>query len=106
MAKAIKTPIVTAQMLIRRPVAKVFQAFVDPAITTRFWFSKSSGTLAPGKRIRWEWEMYGAFSDVDVRKIEPNALILIEWGSPERTTTVEFAFERHGDDQTMVVIKN
>jgi len=32
-------------MLIRRPVAEVFEAFVDPAITTRFWFTRSSGRL-------------------------------------------------------------
>jgi uncharacterized protein YndB with AHSA1/START domain len=32
-----------AEMLIRRPVAEVFEAFVDPAVTTRFWFTKSEG---------------------------------------------------------------
>ena len=32
-----------AEMLIRKPVAEVFEAFVDPAITTQFWFTKSSG---------------------------------------------------------------
>jgi hypothetical protein len=34
-------------MLIRRPVEEVFNAFVDPTVTTRFWFSRSSGQLAP-----------------------------------------------------------
>ncbi len=29
-------PFVKTQMLIRKPVAEVFAAFVDPAITTRF----------------------------------------------------------------------
>ena len=29
-------PIVRAEMLIRRPAADVFEAFVDPAITTKF----------------------------------------------------------------------
>ena len=34
-------PIARATMLIRRPVAEVFNAFVDPAVTTlRFWFSR------------------------------------------------------------------
>jgi len=31
------------QMLIRKPVAKVFEAFVNPDITTKVWFAKSSG---------------------------------------------------------------
>ena len=39
-----------AEMLIRRPAAEVFAAFVDPAVTTRIWFTKSSGRLEPGKR--------------------------------------------------------
>ena len=34
-------------MLIRRPPEDVFEAFADPAITTRFWFTKSSGRLEP-----------------------------------------------------------
>jgi len=45
-------PIAKAQMLIRKPVAEVFEAFVDPAITTKFWFTESSGRLEPGKTIR------------------------------------------------------
>lgn len=42
-------------MLIRKPVAKVLSAFVDPATTTQFWFTKSSGRLEPGKNVRWDW---------------------------------------------------
>ena len=38
-------PVVTAAMLIRRPASEVFEAFVDPDITTKFWFTKSSGRL-------------------------------------------------------------
>jgi uncharacterized protein YndB with AHSA1/START domain len=30
-------PVAKAAMLIRRPVADVFEAFVDPAITSKFW---------------------------------------------------------------------
>lgn len=46
-------------MVIRRPVAQVFDAFIDPAITSKFWFTKGSGRLDAGKRIRWDWEMFG-----------------------------------------------
>lgn len=65
-------------MLIRRPVAEVFEAFVDPAITTRFWFTKSSGRLEAGKQVRWEWEIYNVSTDVYVKEIEPNKRILLE----------------------------
>ncbi len=83
------TPSAKAEMLIRKPVAQVFEAFIDPAITTKFWFTKSSGKLEPGKEIRWEWGMYGASSQVSVKAIEPNKRILIEWSAYGVPTTVE-----------------
>jgi uncharacterized protein YndB with AHSA1/START domain len=32
-----------AQMLIRKPVSEVFNAFIDPEKTKYFWFTKGSG---------------------------------------------------------------
>jgi uncharacterized protein YndB with AHSA1/START domain len=29
----------------------VFEAFVDPAITSKFWFTKGSGRLETGKQM-------------------------------------------------------
>jgi uncharacterized protein YndB with AHSA1/START domain len=106
MAETLNPPIVRAQMLIRRPVAAVFEAFVDPAITTRFWFSKSSGRLTPGARVRWDWEMYGVFTHVDVKAIEPNQRILVEWNGPDRPSAVEWTFEPRGEDRTLVKVEN
>ena len=34
-----RAPVGRAAMLIRRPVSDVFEAFVNPAVTTKFWFS-------------------------------------------------------------------
>ena len=97
-------PIVEAQMLIRKPVAEVFQAFIDPAITTKFWFTKSSGPLEAGKTVTWEWEMYGASTDVLTKQIIPNKLISTEWGDPP--TTVDYEFTSLPNETTYVVIKN
>ena len=45
------TPLIAkAEMLIRKPVAEVFEAFVNPDITSKFWFTKGSGRLEAGKR--------------------------------------------------------
>jgi uncharacterized protein YndB with AHSA1/START domain len=65
-----RVPTVKVGMRIRRPPSEVFQAFVDPAVTTRFCFTKSSGKLAPGATVRWEWEMYGVSSEVSVKEFE------------------------------------
>ena len=106
MTNTIEAPAAKAQLLIRKPVAEVFEALVDPAITSRFWFSKGSGRLETGKRIRWDWEMYGHHTDVDVKAIELNKRILIEWNGPENPTEVEWTFEDKGHNSTFVVVKN
>ncbi|HEY8079840.1 MAG TPA: SRPBCC family protein [Labilithrix sp.] len=96
---------VTAHMLVRKPVGQVFEAFVDPAITSRFWFTKSTGRLEPGKKLHWEWEMYGFGTPVHVKAVEPNARIHVEWGTHDRVTQVEWRFEARGDF-TYVTVKN
>lgn len=101
----IQPPVAKAQMLIRRPAAEVFEAFADPAITTRFWFTQSSGRLATGKTIRWDWEMYGVSTTVDVKAIEEDKRILIEWNGPDNPSLVEWRFEAQGD-ATLVKIRN
>jgi uncharacterized protein YndB with AHSA1/START domain len=98
-------PVATAGMLIRRPAADVFEAFADPAITARFWFSRGSGRLEPGARLRWDWEMYGAGTDVLVKAIEPGRRILIDWDL-EAPTEVEWRFEPRGEDRTWVTVEN
>jgi uncharacterized protein YndB with AHSA1/START domain len=95
-----------AAMLIRKPVAEVFEAFIDPAITTRFWFTKSTGRLEPGKHLTWTWEMYNISIEVVVKEIEPDKRILIEWGNYGAMTTVEWVFAPYGEDATYVTITN
>ncbi len=97
-------PVVKAEMLIRRSVAEVFEAFIDPAITSKFWFTKSSGRLEAGKRIKWDWEMYGVSTEVSVKAIEANKRIIIEWQSVGGNTTVEWVFASRADNTTFVTI--
>ncbi len=97
-------PVARTQMLIRRPAREVFNAFVDPDVTTRFWFTKSSGPLQVGETVRWDWEMYGVSAQVLVKAIEPTSRILIEWRDPP--CPVEWRFEAREDDTTLVVITN
>lgn len=101
-----RPPIATTAMLIRKPVADVFAAFVDPAITSRFWFTRGSGRLEPGARVTWEWEMYGASAPVAVLAVEPDERILVEWGKEGSATTIEWRFAAQPDGTTFVSIEN
>ena len=78
-----------AEMLIRKPVAEVFQAFVDPEITSKFWFSRGSGRLEAGKSVRWDWEMYGFSVDAKVKTFELNKRLVVEWSAYGAPTDIE-----------------
>lgn len=99
-------PIAKAEMLIRRPVAEVFEALINAAITSKFWFTKASGRLEPGKQIRWDWDMYDFSLQVDVKTIERNARIVIEWPADGAPTTVEWVFSPRPDGTTFVSVTN
>ena len=101
-----KEPIARAQMLIRKPVAEVFEAFIDPQITTKFWFTGSSGRIEAGKQVTWYWEMYNISIQANVREVEKDKRILIDWGNYDSVTTVEWIFTPYGDDATYVSITN
>jgi uncharacterized protein YndB with AHSA1/START domain len=101
-----RVPAAKTGMLIRKPVAEVFEAFVNPDITTQFWFTKSSGRLEAGKQVQWDWEMYDISIPVTVKALEPNKRILIEWPGQGGPTAVEWIFTSTEDGSTFVSITN
>jgi uncharacterized protein YndB with AHSA1/START domain len=51
--------------------------------------------------VRWDWEMYGVGTDVEVKEIVPNKRIVIEWDSYVGRTPVEWEFTACPDNTTM-----
>lgn len=98
-------PIAATSMLIRRPVAEVFRAIADPDVTSRFWFTGSTGPLAPGARVTWTWAMYGVSTEVEVQAFEPDHGILMTWDNNSDPTEVEWRFEPRGD-HTLLSVEN
>ncbi|MBZ9845244.1 SRPBCC family protein [Mesorhizobium sp. CA5] len=99
-----ESPIAETAMLIRRPLAEVFEAIVDPAVTTKFWFTHSSGRLNESKPVEWEWRMYGVSTKVEVSEIVPNEMIIMQWSDPP--TTVVWTFTEMPDEATFLEIRN
>lgn len=99
-------PVAKAEMPIRKPVAEVFEAFIDPAITSKFWFTKGSGRLETDKQIQWNWEMYNVSIQVSVKAIEQDKRILIEWSAHGTPTAVEWLFTPRSDNTTFVSVTN
>lgn len=95
-----------AEMLIRSPVSKVFRAFVDPEITSKFWFSRGSARLEAGKTVRWHWDMYGFSADATVRALVADERLLVSWTTEGTTTDIEWLFTPRPDGTTFVSITN
>ena len=101
-----KTPVAKAAMLIRKPPEEVFEAFINPEITRRFWFTESTERLETGKHIVWTWEMYDVSINVEVKLVQPHERIVVEWGNYGSMTTVEWVFTQYESDKTYVTITN
>ena len=100
-------PVVRMSMRIREPVAEVFEAFVNPDITSKFWFNRATGgRLEPGKSVQWHWDIYNATAEVVVKTVEENERIEIDWGDGDNMTAVEWVFTPRSDDTTYVAVTN
>jgi uncharacterized protein YndB with AHSA1/START domain len=101
-----KPPSVDVGMLVRRPPHEVFEALADPSITTRFWFTKSTGRMAQGAELTWEWEMYRASGRVWVKEVQADRRIRFTWDGydPSHPTTVEFQFIPYENDTTYLQV--
>jgi uncharacterized protein YndB with AHSA1/START domain len=106
MSAAMQEPIAKTGMLIRKPVSEVFEAFVDPGITSKFWFDRGSDRLETGRKVHWEWESSNTSLQVNVTSVEKDRRILIEWPAFEAPTSVELKFTSHEGNATFVEIIN
>lgn len=94
-------PIVKAQMLIRKPITEVFETMVNPDITSKFWFTKSSGSVEPGKTLEWEWGQFGVSDTVDILEVRTNEYISLEWKLGGLKTKVKMFFEAYSEASTL-----
>ena len=101
-----KVPVAKSEMLIRKSAAEVSEAFANPEITSKFWFTKGSERLEEGKQVQWDWEMYNFSVQVDVKIVRPNERIVVDWLAYGEPTTIEWVFKSLSDQSTFVTIIN
>lgn len=97
-------PAAKASMLIRKPVSEVFEAMVNPEITSRFWYSRGNGRLEVGKTVEWVWEEFNVTVNPKASQVIPDRLISFVWPGPGRDSTVDITFEPKGPEATYVSI--
>jgi len=81
---------------IRKPVAEVFDAIVNPAkLKQYFTTGGASAPLVEGTTVTWDFADFPGAFPVKVRKVVPNRSIVLEWqaGDGKYDTRVEMSCE-------------
>lgn len=102
MNTALKDPVVRSEQLVRKPVRDVFAAFVEPRHLVKFWLAAASGPLELGRKVRWEFMVKGAASEVEVLALERDQRIRLRWSDG---TTTEWTFTTRAANETVVRIE-
>ncbi|MDQ0463783.1 uncharacterized protein YndB with AHSA1/START domain [Caulobacter ginsengisoli] len=94
------------QLKIRKPVAEVFDAVVNPAKLTGYFLQTSSGPLVEGATVKWKFQEVEEPFDVVVGKVVANERIEFDWpsGKDSPDTHVEMVFKPLDGGSTMVQI--
>lgn len=95
------------QLKIRRPVAEVFAAVVDPDALSGYFVERASGPLVEGATVMWKFPEFDESFPVVVRQVIDGERIVFEWESNEGgyNTRVEMIFKSVDARSTMVQIQ-
>jgi hypothetical protein len=100
-----KPPSVDTGMLIRRSPHDVFEALADPSITTRFWYTNSSGRMEQGAELIWEWRPTAFREWSGCGRSSPTVAFASRGRDmTPHPTTFEFLFVAYENDATYVRI--
>ncbi len=80
-----------AKVLIRCPVLNAFDAFVQPDLLTKFWLQGSTGPLAQGAQVEWQFMVPGASERVHVTAFVPHQHIAFTWADGGLGVDIRFA---------------
>lgn len=89
---------------ILKPAHEVFEAFVDPAKISNFWFSSSSERWEQGKTVTLRYEEYNAQVEIQVVEVELNKKIVFKWGPADSAHTVTITLNEIDHSMTIIEI--
>jgi uncharacterized protein YndB with AHSA1/START domain len=90
------------KMLIRSPVADVFDAFVNPDKITKFWLNATTGPLAKGAQVEWSFMVPGVRDQVKVTAFDAPRRIDFDWSDGIH---VNMNFEPRSDRATVLEVQ-
>lgn len=97
--------IARATMLMRRPAADVFEAFVQPELITKFWLKNTSGPLRQDAHVEWEFMVPGAREHVHVTAFDEPRRIAFTWSGGGLDVDMRFLQEQEGATVASVEVR-
>lgn len=96
-----------AQIIVHSAREVVFDAFIDPAIMSKFWLTRRDDGLRAGETVTW---FVGTAPDaieieVRVKQVDRPSRIVLDWGHGDTFTTVTWTLTEKGLDRTLLVIE-
>jgi len=95
------------QLKIRKPVAEVFEAVVDPGKLSGYFTKTAKGRLATGTTVMWSFPEFEGEFPVKVKEVVPNDRIVLQWEAEEGgyDTLIEMVFKPLDGGNTMLQIR-
>jgi len=94
--------VIKTAIQIQKPLARVFEAIVNPEKMKQYFISESTGWLEEGKEVKWKWaEFPEVESVVNNIKIEKNRTVSFDW---DTDTTVTISLKEQADKSVVVRI--
>ena len=91
-----------ATMLIRRPRTEVFDAFVQPQLITKFWLKSTTGPLAAGVQVEWNFMVPGVKETVTVFGFDEPQRLKFAWSDG---VCVDMKFAEEPDGATWLSVE-
>lgn len=90
---------------ISKPIDEVFDAIVDPEQMKNYFISGSSGRIAEGETLQWEFPEFEGETPIRVVKVIPPTCIAFEWeGAKDKKMKVTIDLSEMDNDSTLVRI--
>jgi uncharacterized protein YndB with AHSA1/START domain len=96
--------VVKVRERVLKPVAEVFDAFIDPTKMTNYLISGASGPMVAGDTVTWEFSDVGAKVSVDVLEVEVNRKIVYQSHALRLPVVTSIEFANDGADICVVSI--
>jgi uncharacterized protein YndB with AHSA1/START domain len=90
---------------IRRPVAEVLRAIVDPEQMSRYFITGASGPMEPGTRVVWEFADVGVKVPIDVVEVVEGRSIAYEGDHTGTRSRVTMELEAVDPGTTAISIR-